>query len=239
MDDLVFAENFTQPIVDDAVLRDSRLDEVLFSELGIERNCYDLCAWPKCSKNIKRFSKIPNKPIFCCESCKHKFETFFENKEEIEVIPLGSVIEKFEQMKPPKKKTFFESESMDGLRVRVGPYRKQLTLLEKWVKEGKKSKNSKLNEAQTILFNLVDEQIHSIGASLNNNSQTQHFFASLKVDDASDFEISDNVFKSVFSLAMFEIMTGTDMSKEVLKTSFNITTYDDLLQILNGIPEIY
>ena len=38
---------------------------------------------------------------------------------------------------------------------------------------------------------------------------------------------------------MFEIITGTDMSKKVVNLNFNINNYNNLLNILNLIPDIF
>ncbi|EAX84424.1 hypothetical protein TVAG_560770 [Trichomonas vaginalis G3] len=243
MDNLQFAVDFCEPIVRDEIFNDPRLqDQQIFKELMIERNCSDLCGWPKCDHHIKLTEAVPKDPVFCSTACRNKFFKHFATEEEEDgdpvpaPIPLGPIVEKFTDMRPPKKLTKFSSDEIEGKYVRVGPYRDLLNEIETWVGGLPVTPDRGMNDKQERLFELVNSTLQSIDTGLKKTNAVIYFFVNLRVNDLAMLLDADQNFKDAFSFAMFETMTGQDMSHNIEKIDFSYNTYKDILTILDVIP---
>lgn len=243
MDDLQFAVDFCEPIVRDEIFNHPKLkDEQIFKELMIERNCSDLCGWPKCDHKIKLSKAVPDEPVFCSTSCRNKFIHHFappeeeDENEKIAPIPLGPIVEKFTEMRPPKKISKFSSNEIEGKFCRVGPYRDILDEIETWVGGMTVTPDRGMNDKQERLLELVNATLDTIGTGLKKTKNVIYFFVNLRVNQLDLLLDADQKFKDAFSFAMFEIMTGQDMSKQIERIDFSFNTYKDLLTILDVIP---
>ena len=242
MDEIKFTLGFCEPIVSDEIFNSPKLDDQqLFKDLMIERNCYNFCGWPKCDHQIELGKEVPTEPIFCSAECRNKYIKRFSKKDEEEIpryspIPLGPVVQKFEEQRPPKKIQQYLPAEVEVQYCRVGPYRDVLNEIESWVGGLVVHPKNGMNSQQEKLFELVNENLDQIGVGLKKTDNVVYFFVNVKVRNLDLLTTSDTLFKAAFSFAFFEIMTGQDMQEHITRIKFPYNVYDDLKSILDVIP---
>ena len=231
---LEFIEAFCKPIVDDETLLNPICrDKDDFMALMEERNAANLCGWPKCDHHVEPEDKgaIKN-PIFCSQLCFAKFKNMFEMTRNRKDAPIGKIVEKFSDQKPPKKLGICNPENVDGMRVRIGKYHKILDEIELWVGEYPCPGFIKRNEKQEQIFQVCQKAVKRVGAKLLETPQVNYYFVNMDVIDLKQFMEQDDDFKDAFGLALYEVMTGTDCGPEIEHMKFEMSVYDDLVNIL-------
>lgn len=243
MEDIKFTLGFCEPIVSDEIFNSPKLkDQQYFKDLMIERNCYNLCGWPKCDKQIALGKEVPTEPLFCSAQCRSAYiKHFTKEDEELEKqkfcpISLGPIVEKFEGQKPPKKIAQYLPAEVEVHYTRVGPYRDILNEIESWVGGLPVRPSNGLNDLQETVFELVNDNLDQLGLGLKRTDNVLYFFVNLRVKDVKALVNADALFKAGFSFAFFEIMTGKSMSEHIIRINFNINVYNDIISILDVIP---
>ena len=232
--DLDLIEKFCEPIVDDDVLLNPvcrNKDD--FMALMEERNAAGFCGWPKCNKKVTVKTKgAITQPIFCSDNCFRRFENMFAMSRAKKKSPIGKIVEKFSDQKPPKKLTNLNPDAIEGMRVRVGPYHKILDEIELWVGDFPCSGLIKRNEKQEQIFQVVQHALKRLGSTLKEKPEVNYWFVNMDVKDLKLFMDQDDNFKDAFGLALYEVMTGTDCGPEIQHMKFSMKVYDDLVNIL-------
>ena len=232
--DIDFVEKFCQPIADDEVLLDPicrNKDD--FMSLMEERNNYGYCGWPKCDKKVTVKEKgAITQPIFCSDLCFHRFENMFAMSRAKRNTPIGKIVEKFTDQKPPKKLVNMDPDAIEGMKVRIGPYHKILDEIELWVGDYPCSGLMKRNEKQEQIFQVVQKALKRLSTSLKENPEVNYYFVNMDVKDLKQFMEQPDDFKDAFGLALYEVMTGTDCGPEIKHMEFPMSVYDDLVNIL-------
>lgn len=224
---------FTKPIIDDATWDHPALrDKEIFMMLMVERNNEGLCGYPRCSNKVPIPPKATDQPIFCSNECFRKFKNRFVINKAKKRNPIGNVVEKFADQKPPKELNHFQSDQIEGMQVRSGDYADILNEIEKWVGDIPAAGFIPLNYKQKIIKEIVQRGLKTINITLKDVPDVNFYFVNLDVRDLEKLQKSPEVFQTVFAFAMWEVISGTDMTNEIKHLRFSMEVYDDLVQIL-------
>jgi hypothetical protein len=232
MDLLNLIDQYIQPIVDDEALRDPLLNLELYKELIIERNTEHLCSWPKCPN---RLSIRPNDegPIFCSQDCQFLSQQFAAS-----LLPdrpnsaIGRVIERFPEQQPPKPLKAFVSDGVEGFRVRVGPHRHILDAIERWFGGFHVTTFKGLSEAQTKIFNCVNECLKAVGSQLKRVEPIMAFFTNVDAKDPEVLLEAPKPVQMAFALAVYEYLTQAEVTPALSNFDIPPALYEDVAGIV-------
>ncbi|EAY05428.1 hypothetical protein TVAG_197290 [Trichomonas vaginalis G3] len=230
---LELIDAFVKPIIDDATWDDPALrDKSVFMDLMCERNNEDLCGYPRCSNKIPHQKKIVTEPIFCSKACFKKFQQVFSKNKAEKRNPIGKIVEKFTDQRPPKKLTCFHSDRVEGAQVRTGDFSEILNEIEMWVGDIPGSPLQELNYKQKVVKDIVQAGLKQINITLKDVPEINFYFVNLDVRNLDKLSKAPEIFQKAFSFAMWELISGTDMTNEINHIRFDMAIYDELVQIL-------
>lgn len=239
MDEFELADRFTQPIVDEEDLNNNDIDENLFMALISERNFNNLCAWPKCPNEID-FGRNDNPPIYCCEECEAACVRYLDKRFSTQQEIIKDIIEKSPTMLPPKPLKFQNHyDEIEGLRVRVGPYRNNLAEITKWFKKEPKTNISSLTIPQDIVLKEVNSILATLGADMKMTPKLMDFFGNIDISDSKKFVEFPDVVKKAFAFACVDLLYHTGLQSSLPQYEIPYTLYDGITSIITRRPELY
>ncbi|OHT08815.1 hypothetical protein TRFO_22573 [Tritrichomonas foetus] len=234
MEELELLGAFCEPVVSDDVLRNPLITAEFYKDLLVERNSNDLCAWCKCPNPI-RCNDLSECPIFCTTNCQFYSQQFLAS-----LIPpsqkkaaIGPIVEKFAEQRPPKPLKAFKADDIEGHRVRVGPYRDNLNEIEKWFGEFTVAPLKGLTQDQETVFELVNKTLRPFSVTLNRTADNLFLFGNMEIGNVKALTEADEKIKQAFSIALFEMITGTDISPLLKHNNISSVLYDDMFGIVS------
>jgi len=227
-----YTEKFCEPVASDDTLRDPILDFEMYKDLLIERNAADLCAWAKCPNKV-RADGSDEVAVFCSKTCQFLSQQFGSS-----LIPersdprIRAVVERFPDQRPPKPLCKPKPDEIEGCRVRVGPHRNILDTIERWFGQFRVFSFEGMTEAQTKIFNLVNECLKTIGAELLKNRANVQFFVNICAKDPDILIKAPKPIQMAFSLAIYEFLTDAEVRPSLAGFEITQALYDDMLGIV-------
>lgn len=234
MDLLDFIDKFCEPVVSDDVLCDPQLEVSIYKDLMIERNAVSLCGWAKCGKRIETRPGDEDQVIFCSHECQFNSQQFVASLVPTPPGPIGKVIEKFADQKPPKPRRTFIPDAIDGFRVRVGPYRQALEEIEKWFGGFSVTAFGGLSPQQTEIFDCVNGCLSETKAALEKRDpDVVAFFANIDTTNPKVLTEGPKPLKMAFAIVVHEYLTSMDAKKNLAELDIPVGLYTDLLRVVN------
>lgn len=234
-EELDLMEQFCEPVVKDEVLLHPNMRDVQFyRDALVERNANQICAWCKCPNRII-CKNVEECPVFCSKKCQFNSQqhlaSLLPQKKSNNAI--GAIVEKFPDQKPPKKLHDYNADEIEGHKIRVGPFRENLNEIEKWFGNFAVASFKGMNENQKKIFDLCNEMLEPIGATLKTTPQNIYFFSNIDVKDPKILTETPEVFKRTFAFAIFELLTETDMMPGLSHFEISPSLYEDMLDIVS------
>lgn len=225
---------FCQPIVKDEVLCDPSLNAQYYHELIEARNVEDLCAWCKCPHKIQ-LEDLSECPVFCSTDCQFYSQQFLSSlsKPTKKISPIGPIVEKFSEQRPPKPLKAFRSEDIEGHRIRIGPYRENLNEIQQWFGGFPIAVLKGLSPEQEEVFNLVNSILKPLRITLKKNTENLFFFGNMNIRNVKALTEADDQFKKAFSFALLDLLTKTDVTTLLTENKIYTPLYDDIFNIVS------
>jgi hypothetical protein len=232
MDLLDLADRFCEPVVADDVMRDPMLDPETYSDLLIERNSEDLCAWAKCAHQVS--SSDFKTATFCSKECQAQSQRFAASlvPDRPAIDGVGTIVERFADQRPPKPLTITAPDLVEGFHLRIGPHRGILDAIELWFGAVQTPPAEEMSRPQARLFEFVNGCLKDVSFELANDDATIAFFASIDLKDTALLVRAPRVVQMAFSIAIYEFLTHKDVGREVASLNMPSALYDDLLGIV-------
>ena len=226
------ALKFCEPIVDDAVLADPQIDVKLYKDLLIERNSVNFCAWAKCTNRVHVGLEEKN-AIFCSQKCQFMSQQFAASLVQDKKGPIGRVVEKFAEQKPPKPLKKSAPDEVEGFKIRVGPYRHILNDIERWFGGFRVFSFKGMSPEQTQVFDCVNECLKEIGSQLMKNSQEiVQFFCNINVTEPKTLLEAPKPVRMAFALAIYEYLTDAEVQPALPEFQIDAALYEDIWGIV-------
>jgi len=232
MDLLAFAERFCEPVVADDVLCDPILEIGVYRDLVLERNVNGLCGWAKCGAPVR--SQPDEKTlIFCSHDCQFNSQQFGASLVPPQAGPIGAVVERFQEQRPPKPLKRTAADEIDGFRVRVGPYRVALNEIETWFGGFRVLSFTGMSPAQAEVFACVNASLKEIGAELKRSHVgISQFFVNINVADPKVLTESPKPLRMAFAFAVYEYATRAEVRPALTAFEIPDSLYSDLWRIV-------
>ena len=234
MEEIQLLSDFCEPIVSDDVLRNPKITKEFYKDLLVERNSCSLCAWCKCPHKLV-VNDLSECPVFCSTNCQFYSQQFLSSltKPSPQISAIGPVVEKFAEQRPPKPLKVYKSDNIEGHKVRVGPYRDNLNEIERWFGGFLSAPLNGLTADQKAVFELVNKTLRPFSVELENQADNIFFFANMDIRNVKALTEADDMLKKVFSIAMFELLTGTDITPLIKHNKIPMSLYNDMFEIVS------
>ena len=232
MDFLELADKFCEPVVSDEALQDKRVDLQMYKDLVMERNTANLCGWVKCPNRVQ-VSPTEKKVVFCSKECQFMNQQFVASLVEEPPGPIGKIVEKFPDQRPPNPLKRSGADEVEGFKIRVGPHRNALNEIDRWFGGFRVFSFRGMSPEQMDLFTCVNECLKEIGAKLLTSSQdVVQFFCNINVKDPKTVLDAPKPLKMAFSLAIYEYLTQAEVQPALPSFQIEPALYEDLFGIV-------